>query len=60
LQTYGQYLVLVAGLTPFPFSGTAMLVGAVDYPFRHYLLISLARFLKFAVSAWVIWEANMF
>ncbi len=60
LQTYGQYLILVAALTPLPFSGTAMLVGAVDYPFRNYLLITLARFVKFAVSAWVIWEANMF
>jgi membrane protein YqaA with SNARE-associated domain len=60
LHKYGQYLVLVAALTPVPFSGTAMLVGAVDFPFRKYLLISLSRFLKFAVSAWVIWEANMF
>jgi len=60
LLTYGQYLVLVAALTPVPFSGTAMLVGSVDYPFRNYLLISLSRFLKFAISAWVIWEANMF
>jgi membrane protein YqaA with SNARE-associated domain len=60
LQTYGQYIILVASLTPFPFSGTAMLVGAVDYPFRNYLLITLTRFIKFAVSAWVIWEANMF
>jgi membrane protein YqaA with SNARE-associated domain len=59
LHKYGQYLVLVAALTPVPFSGTAMLVGAVDFPFRNYLLISLSRFLKFAVSAWVIWEANM-
>jgi len=60
LQTYGQYLVLVASLTPFPFSGVAMLVGSVDYPFKKYALISLARFIKFAVSAWVIWEANLF
>jgi membrane protein YqaA with SNARE-associated domain len=59
LQRYGQYLILVAALTPVPFSGTAMLVGAVDYPFGNYLLISLFRFLKFALSAWVIWNANM-
>jgi membrane protein YqaA with SNARE-associated domain len=59
LQKFGQYLVLVAALTPVPFSGTAMLVGSVDYPFKNYLLISLLRFLKFVVSAWIIWEANM-
>lgn len=60
LQTYGQYLILVASLTPMPFSGTAMLIGSVDYPFRNYAFISLLRFVKFTVSAWVIWEANMF
>lgn len=58
LQKYGQYLVLVASLTPVPFSATAMLMGAVNYPLRNYMLISLSRFLKFAFSAWIIWHAN--
>jgi membrane protein YqaA with SNARE-associated domain len=43
LYEYGLYLILVAALTPVPFSGVAMLVGSV----------------KFALSAWIIWEANM-
>jgi membrane protein YqaA with SNARE-associated domain len=59
LKKYGQYLMLVAALTPVPFSGTAMLVGAVNYPFKNYLLISLSRFLKFALSAWVLWHAKL-
>ncbi len=59
LQEYGLYLILVASLTPLPFSGVAMLVGAVHYPARNYIYLSLARFIKFAVSGYVIWEANM-
>jgi membrane protein YqaA with SNARE-associated domain len=59
LQEYGLYLILVAALTPVPFSGVAMLVGSVHYPVRKYIYWSLSRFIKFAVSAWVIWEANM-
>jgi membrane protein YqaA with SNARE-associated domain len=59
LNEYGLYLILVAALTPIPFSGVAMLVGSVHYPVRHYVYWSLARFVKFAVSAYVIWEANM-
>lgn len=59
LQEYGLYLILVASLTPVPFSGVAMLVGAVHYPVRNYIYLSLARFIKFAVSGYVIWEANM-
>jgi membrane protein YqaA with SNARE-associated domain len=59
LQEYGLYLILVAALTPIPFSGVAMLVGSVHYPARKYCYLSLSRFVKFALSAYVIWEANM-
>jgi len=60
LNNYGLYLIVVAALTPVPFSGTAMLVGAVKYPGRKYAYWSLTRFAKFALVGWVIWEANMF
>jgi membrane protein YqaA with SNARE-associated domain len=59
LQEYGLYLILVASLTPVPFSGVAMLVGSVHYPVKQYIYWSLSRFIKFAISAYVIWEANM-
>ena len=59
LHEYGLYLILVASLTPVPFSGVAMLVGSVHYPVKKYIYLSLARFIKFAVSAIIIWEANM-
>ncbi len=59
LKEYGLYLILVAALTPVPFSGVAMLVGAVHYPIKKYIYWSVSRFAKFAVSAYVIWEANM-
>jgi membrane protein YqaA with SNARE-associated domain len=59
LHKYGLYLILVAALTPVPFSGVAMLVGSIHYPIKGYFLWSLSRFAKFALSAYVIWEANM-
>jgi len=59
LREYGLYLILVAALTPIPFSGVAMLVGSVHYPVNRYIFWSISRFAKFAVSAYVIWEANM-
>jgi hypothetical protein len=59
LKKYGLYLILVAALTPVPFSGVAMLVGSVCYPVDRYIYWSLSRFVKFAVSAYVIWTANM-
>jgi len=59
LQQFGLYLILVSALTPIPFSGVSMLVGSVHYPVDKYIYWSLSRFLKFALSAYVIWEANM-
>jgi len=59
LDKFGLYLILVAALTPLPFSGVCMLVGSVRYPFRKFAIIALTRFLRFALYALVFWEANI-
>lgn len=59
LNHYGGFLVIVAAITPVPFSGIAMLVGAVRYSFRKYLCFSLFRFTRFIAYAIIIWEANI-
>ncbi|MBN1118935.1 MAG: VTT domain-containing protein [Bacteroidales bacterium] len=59
LKQYGLYLIIVAALTPVPFSGVAMLVGSTRYPFVKYFMFSLTRFLRFAIYAWVFWEARL-
>ncbi len=58
LNIYGLYIIIVAALTPLPFSGVSMLVGSVKYPLKKYILYSLSRFARFAVYSWFIWEAN--
>lgn len=60
LNNYGGFLVIVASLTPIPFSGIAMLVGSVHYSFKKYMLFSLFRFVRFVAYGIVIWEANIF
>lgn len=59
LANYGGFLVVVASLTPVPFSGIAMLVGSVKYSFKRYLYFSLFRFARFIVYSIIIWEANI-
>ncbi len=56
---YGGFLVIVAALTPLPFSGICMLVGSVRYPFSHFLLMSLTRFIRFSFYAYLLWEARV-
>jgi membrane protein YqaA with SNARE-associated domain len=59
LQKYGVFLILVAAITPLPWSAISMLVGSLHYPSKKYLLWALARFIRFAVYAAIIWEANI-
>jgi membrane protein YqaA with SNARE-associated domain len=49
LKRFGGYLVFVGAVTPVPFSATCMLAGSINYPFKTFLLISIARFFRFAV-----------
>ncbi len=59
LNHYGGFLVIVAAITPLPFSGIAMLVGSVKYSFKKYLYFSLFRFARFVAYSIIIWEANI-
>jgi membrane protein DedA with SNARE-associated domain len=56
-NNYGGFLILVAALTPLPFSAICMLVGAVKYPVRKFFWIALTRFIRFVVYSMIIWEA---
>jgi membrane protein YqaA with SNARE-associated domain len=58
LFKFGGFLIIVASLTPLPFSGIAMLVGSIRYSFRKYLYFSAFRFLRFIAYSYVIWQAH--
>ncbi len=58
-RDYGGYLILIAALTPIPFSGICMLAGTAKYNFRRMLLFSAARFGRFLVYSFIIWETNI-
>jgi len=60
LQKFGAFMILVAALTPLPFSAISMLVGSLHYPMQKYLLWALSRFIRYAVYAIIIWEAGLF
>lgn len=60
LKKYGYYLIIVAALTPIPFSAICMLVGAVEFPFNKFLAFAAFRFLRFTVYAWLILHVSNF
>ena len=56
LKRYGVYLVLVGAITPVPFSAMCMLAGSVKIPFNTFLIVCLARVLRFAAYGWMVWN----
>ena len=56
---FGGFIIIVAALTPLPFSGIAMLMGSLKYPLKKYLIYSLFRIPRFAVYGFFIWEASL-
>jgi len=59
LNKFGGFLVVVAALTPLPFSGICMLMGTIKYNYRSFLIMATTRILRFVVYAAIIWEANV-
>lgn len=57
LMQYGGFLIFVGAMTPLPYTGICMLVGAYKYPFGKFLLYSSTRFLRYALYGFIIWEA---
>ena len=60
IHAYGWLVIVVAAITPIPFSATCAVVGAVGFKRNKYLFYSLARFLRYAIYGFFIWLAHPF
>lgn len=58
LKKYGLFLIIVAALTPLPWSGVCMLVGASGYPAKPFLRYALFRILRFAVYGYIVYQTH--
>ncbi len=57
LHKYGFFLLIVASLTPLPFSAICMLVGSAKYPVKKFMYYTLFRFLRYALYSIIIWQS---
>lgn len=57
LNEFGMYLIILSAMTPFPFSGTSMLIGSSGFSFKKYLVFSLSRYIRFIIYSIFVWEA---
>lgn len=58
LKKYGIFLIIVAALTPLPWSAVSMLVGASGYPSERFLRYALFRILRFALYGYIIYQTH--
>ena len=56
---FGGFLLFVAAVTPIPYSGICMLMGAVNFPARRFFAITVFRFVRFAVYGYIVYEASL-
>lgn len=59
VQQFGGFLLFVAAITPVPYSGICMLMGAVNYSQRNFFLITIFRLVRFAVYGYIMWKASL-
>jgi len=59
LNKFGGLLIFVSAITPLPFSAVCMLVGSTNYNFPRFLLIASARFARFALYSFTIYQFNI-
>ncbi len=60
VKKYGLFLIVVAALTPVPWSAVSLLVGSAGYPAKKYLQYALFRFLRYAIYGYIIFQTHMF
>lgn len=56
---FGGFLLFVAAVTPIPYSGICMLMGAVNFPTNKFFIITLFRFVRFAVYGYIVYQASL-
>jgi membrane protein YqaA with SNARE-associated domain len=54
IKKFGGLLIVVAALTPLPFSPICMVAGVIDYSFKNFLLLTLSRIIRFAAYGAII------
>ena len=58
LRKYGLFLIILAALTPIPWSAVCLLVGSAEYPSKKFLKYALFRILRFAVYGYIIFQTH--
>lgn len=55
MEMYGSVLLVLACVTPVPYSTVCLVSGSQEFPFKKFLLISLTRIFRFVIYGAVVY-----
>ncbi len=58
LRRYGLFLIIIAGLTPIPWSASCLIVGSAGYPSSKFLKFALFRILRFVLYGFIVFQTH--
>ena len=56
LRAYGGLLIILSALTPLPYPIVCQLCGLNGFPFKHFVVLTLVRFLRFGIYGLVLFN----
>ncbi|MCK4662838.1 MAG: hypothetical protein KAT68_08240 [Bacteroidales bacterium] len=56
IRKWGGIFILISALFPLPYSTVSMIAGIVHYKFGKFIIIGLARILRFYIYAFILFE----
>jgi hypothetical protein len=57
-RKFGGLLIVIAALTPLPWSTISLLMGAIGYRYRNFTLFALSRILRYAVYGFIVFHTG--
>lgn len=57
IKQFGGLLIVVAAITPLPYSPICIISGTVKFPLRKFLLVTTSRYVRFMVYGYLIFFA---
>lgn len=56
IKKFGGLLIFLSTLTPLPYSPVSVVAGVIKFPLKWYLFLSLARFARFYLYAYLLYS----
>lgn len=58
VKRYGEFLIIVAAMTPVPWAATCLLVGSSGYPSKRFLLFAISRLIRYAIYGFIVYQTH--